>query len=419
MRKYIILAYNITGMGGGQQYVYNKVKYLTANGFDTVVYSAIKGEMVIHDFCRFNTLIVPALKYPPACFRTAYQNEILEILAQGCEKTDDVWIESTGAYETQWAELLAEKVQGKHVCFALSEQQNKCYSKNELAFLYFKYQRRELYGIAQESLRLIFRNVHEIPDSAECCFVANCINVVDKTMEYAGPALPEVDYRIGCIWRTNKEGFLKTIDNLIPFIKANPQNTFGVVVIGGGSCSNEERAAKLLAAYPNVKTLFLGYTYPIPLDLLRRMDVFVSSAGSANVTAMHNLPTISVTTKISEGREEFCPLGILNYTTVQTVVPVESELTLSDYLRMILFEHYCTTHVTLGKEWPDDTGFIDEYKREISFFETKVEKKYFPVNSIRPQGYREKGYKALGRIAGCGILSFVDMCLHKIKSFRC
>lgn len=419
MRKYILMAYNITGMGGGQQYVYNKVKYLTAKGYNTTVFSQIRGELVIRDFLRFNTQIIPALKYAPTCFSEKYREHILEILAQGCEDAEEVLIESvTGVYETQWAELLAKRVNGKHICFNLQEQQNKTYSKDTLAFLYFKYQRKELYGIVPESVGLIFKGIYEIADSADYRFVANCINVVDKTMEYTGPVLPKADYRIGCIWRTNKEGFLQTIYNLIPFIEEHPQSTFSVVVIGNGSPGNEEKAAKCLEAYKNVQIVFLGYMYPIPLELLKKMDVFISTAGSASVSAMYDIPTISVTTKSSEGTEEFIPIGILNYTTIRAVVPERSDKSLRDYLQMVLFENYCTTHPNLGKKWLDDEAFDKEYQRELSFFDNIREKRYYPVEYIRPQGWLEKGYCLVGRIFGCRVLSAVDSFCHRIKSLK-
>ena len=50
MKKFILLSYTISRMGGGQMYQYNKLKYMKKMGYDTYVLYAIPGKIVITDY---------------------------------------------------------------------------------------------------------------------------------------------------------------------------------------------------------------------------------------------------------------------------------------------------------------------------------------------------------------------------------
>ena len=210
MKKYILFCYNITGMGGGQQFVYTKAKYLSHNGFDVTVFSTIEGEIIIEGLRQYEKYIWRELKYPPCSFRKRTIDSIVNSIHKTCDGNyDEILVESDGGYETQWAEIIASKLNAQHVIFSVAEQQNKKYSNSYLDYLYFKYQRKELYGITADSIRLMFKDYKDIPDSEKYAFAATCNNVVDIYNSVSEYPIPDADINIAGIWRTNKEGFVK------------------------------------------------------------------------------------------------------------------------------------------------------------------------------------------------------------------
>lgn len=417
MKKYIIFSYNITGMGGGQQYIYNKSKYLESINYEVYIYSAIRGKVFVEGLKKHRKFIIDALKYPPNAFNKRNISRILKRIIQEIgDYNSEIYVESDGGYETLWAELLAQKLRCKHLCLNVAEQQNKFYSSGFLEYMFFKYKRKELYGITKDSLRIMFDGVYDIEDSEKYTFSAHCTNVVDEhNIEYH-ISIPSADYNICGIWRTNKEGFIETIKNMVPFFDKYYNYKFNVVIIGSGSSENERVAKELLRNCYNVTIIFLGYIYPIPLSLLRRMDVFVSTAGSARIPVYYDIPSIAVTTGINQdGNLKFYPLGILNYTTTNTVVPVETEKKLSDFLDLVLFQKYCDNNPKLGFQNISNVKIEKEFKRQLDLFNTNIDKKYYDVLSIHPESVLEKVYTIIGSLFGVAVLSFLDFCGARIK----
>lgn len=415
-KKYIIFCYNITGMGGGQQYVYTKARFLEIQGYDVSVFSAIEGDIVIKWLEKYSSLIRRELKYPPSSFRYCYIQKVLNsIVDTFCGQYEDILVESNGGYETQWAEMVAQRLGAQHIVFNVAEQQNKTYSKDFLDYFYFKYQRQELYGITGDSLKIMFRNYKEIEDSAEYAFSAPCNNVVDEYDTTTKADLPEADYNIGGIWRTNKEGFVEAMLSIVPFVKKHADMKFNLVIIGAGSQVNENRVKEEFAQHPNVNVVFLGFMYPIPMALLLDIDVFISTAGSSRVPMKYGIPSITVTSAdMPDGSVKLYTLGILNYTTRNTVVPEDSGYSTDKLLEMIIFDKFCEHNQTLGME---SERFVeeDELRKELSKY-GQVGPDYYDINTIRPSLRMEKAYSLIGRSVGAKALFALDKLGHNLKN---
>lgn len=418
MKKYIIFCYNITGMGGGQQFVYTKANYLIHQGYDVSVYSTIEGPIVIEGLQKYQGQIIKELKYPPCSFRKSKVNKTVSLIASKIEGLfEEILIESDGGYETQWAELVARKLNAQHIIFSVAEQQNKSYSKDYLDYLFFKYKRKELYGITRDSIRLLFKGYADIEDSEKYSFLATCSNVVDEYDVTPGYNLPKADYNIGGIWRTNKEGFVECMESILPFIRKHADKTFNIVIIGAGSEDNENRVKKLFNDLSNSNVIFMGFMYPIPKSLILEMDVFVSTAGSCRIPIRYGVPSISVTSAVSsDGAVQLYVLGILNYTTRNTVVPEETGCTTEGLLEKVLFECFCSTNPSLGME----KSSFDEEKElfeELSRFRG-IELQHYDIGRIKAQLTIEKGYAFVGKSLGAKALFMADQIGHSLKNKR-
>lgn len=418
MKKYIIFGYNITGMGGGQQFVYTKAKFLVHQGYDVSVYSTIEGKIIIEGLRQYQGQILKELKYPPCSFRKTKIDRLISLVTSEMEgKYEEVLIESDGGYESQWAELVAKKMNAQHIIFSVSEQQNKSYSKSFLDYLYFKYKRKELYGITKDSIRLLFKGYKDIDDSEKYSFAATCNNVVDEYDDKSEFNLPNADYNIAGIWRTNKEGFVECMESIIPFIKRHSDITFNIIIIGAGSEDNENKVKALFNSLSNANLVFMGFMYPIPKSLILSMDVFVSSAGSSRVPVKYGIPSISVTSSVtSDGSVRLYVLGILNYTTRNTVVPEDTGCTTEELLEKILIDNYCKDNPSLGME----NKFFDEEKElfeELSKF-GNIDIQHYEIGYIKAELNIEKGYSLVGKTLGTKVLFMADRIGHNLKKRR-
>lgn len=403
-------------MGGGQQFVYTKSRFLEHSGFDVSVYSVIDGDIVIDGLKKYTNQIRVELKYPPCSFSKSFYRKIVSSLVNEIGNDfDDILIESDGGYESIWAEAIAKQLKAQHIIFNVAEQQNKFYSKSFLDYLLFKYKRNELFGITKDSIRIMFEGYCNITDSEKHMFRATCNNVVNNYDNDTCLELPDADCTIGGIWRTNKEGFIECVDEIIRYITHHPTRRFNVVIIGAGSVENENRVRIKIEQLDNANFIVTGFMYPIPLSVLRQIDVFVSTAGSSRIPIKYGIPSVTVTSAFSEeiGKYELFPLGILNYTTTNTVVPENIGVSLERLLEMVIDEKYCSTHPTLGME---NIIFDEEneLRDELAKFGSQA-LIYYDTTAIKPESKLEIAYRFFGKVFGISVLVKVDKLGHILK----
>ncbi len=419
MNAYIFFTYAITGLGGAQQHIKNKLMYLKETGFYVDVYSCIENKISIEEFNEYADHIYPELKYNPNILRTKDRDRIVNsIYDRFYGKYETIYIESSGGNESLWAELIASKLRCKHLCFNLNEVNSTNKSSAKTDFFSFKYDREELYTINRNFIRhLINREI--APETADrYAFRANCTNVVDESLADYRVECEKADYNIAGIWRTGKEGFVETFENLTDFIEIHNDKTFNVFIIGSGDEDNERTVKEHLSRYSNVSSYFLGYQYPIPLGMILQMDVFISTAGSSRIPIEYSIPSITVTTVNNGNEKGFVPIGILDYTTTSTVYPdSNSNYTLRELLEMVLIDKYCLSHDKLGVAKKHSNKDVEsEYKRELNaFIQSSNEISYFDISKILPRSRKEKGYKLIARLFGIALLRRSDRLGHKIK----
>ena len=78
MKTYIILNHGLCNIGGGQLYVNSKKKYMEEIGWRVLVFSYMKGEIVVDDLKQYKKLIFPELNFYPSYFFKFKRNKILQ-----------------------------------------------------------------------------------------------------------------------------------------------------------------------------------------------------------------------------------------------------------------------------------------------------------------------------------------------------
>lgn len=294
MKKiYVFLNRRICGIDGSIQYIHNKSAFLKDKGYDVLVYSTVPGKIYVKDFEKYQKTIIPNMRFCPSVFRKSEREKTLKYALSFLEnKYDDVLIESTNPVSAVWGELMARRLRCRHLYFHLMEVTRLRQDFRD--FCRFKYQRGELAGIANETVPRLLADEQVEPVRIS----AHCQNVFEECEDpFSGQLNPEADYTIGSIGRLEKPYVLPMTDALVRFFKKNENLNFNFVLIGGagdGIKGNKYvgEIAKRLRDCKNVNLVVTGYLYPIPLSLVRNIDIFVSAAGSSNGTYRLGKPTI-------------------------------------------------------------------------------------------------------------------------------
>ena len=398
-------------MGGAQQYISNKVKRLQKKGYDTMVFSYDQGDIYIKTLLPYKEMIIPMIRMSPMIYR---KKDIENVISVMCEHigniSDQIFIESTVENQAEWGELLASKIGAKHIFIDLQEEHK--YRKEIMDFLYFKYMRKELYGINKDSIRRIFENFYEVED--ESLFIsAECGNVVeDVACDGILKELPEASYVIGSIGRLDKPFVIQAMQQVILFANLHSDKKFNVLLIGGGSDERIHEIRSMVESTDNIFLYITGFIYPIPKNVIEYVDCFFSSAGSARVSMKEGRPTISMSV---DGKA----IGILNYTTQDTLY-VSGEygdnLSLAKYLELILFKEYCNTHATLGMEIEAE-DMEQEFERQMDFFtKATVVQEYYNMYTILPLSMKFRIYRFMAYILGGKNFDSIQGWLYNVKS---
>lgn len=295
MKTYVFIARRICEIGGAEQYLYNKSKYLESQGWRVLVFSGREGNILISGFEQYKNDIYPALTYAPECFsKREVKKTIDNIVARigDCEG-DTCIIESDAVNRAIWAEIIASRLNAKHLAFILQEEHN--YDLPIRKFLRFKYDRHELAGIAQQSINQMLGD-ETIERRLDTKISAYCQNVVDECEDsYSCMLDSNAMYTIGSVGRLEKPCVTEILNSMKHYFSVHKDIKFNLVLIGGAVREKTiQQIFDEMHKYDNVNLIITGNIYPIPASLLKNVDVFVSTAGSASMTYKYCYPTVRV-----------------------------------------------------------------------------------------------------------------------------
>lgn len=382
MKKlYIMFSNGIVGMGGGQMYTRNKIVYAQQCGFDVAIYSGQPGKIVIEELQKFEKNIKKELLLCPLVYHQKTVKRVIGEIAAECVGYDEIIIESGIAHMALWGELLADQLKCKHMVHLLDERNDLLVPEEYLDFYWFKHNRCELSGITKESLKMLFRNDSKITDDNSFFLTSLCQNVIDNECNF-NFSLPDADYNLGTIGRLEKQYVIEAARAFAQIAIEHSDKIFNVLFIGGSQDVQYEYAIKnLFNNISNVNLFMLGYIYPIPGDLVKKIDLFVSSAGSAGVSYRLGKVTISVDSV------DLKAIGILGYTTQRALRRVdEPKQEIKDLVNQILFGELLKTLEFTPKNDAEQLGLnvLDEHFEFLK--KSDQNKEYFDVMMLKLGG---------------------------------
>lgn len=307
--KYIFIVNTICNIGGAELYMRQKKKYVESLGYNTIIlYCNHNGDVYIPEF-KENSYLFREIWYAPYCFTQKHFKYVLNRMLKTIDGDSTSIVESHWPRFSLWGELLAEKLKCKHFLYCLEETYPKL-SNSMYKFLEFKLGRKEIAGINNKTLKILFGNQQIVEEDNKYVLSAYMgENVEDISSPLTFLADKQADIKIGCIGRLEKKYVKTTLDSVSDYCKQYPQKTIQLILIGGTHRQDVLQYIKEIQKdHPNLLLHVTGYIYPIPLSLLNAMSFIVAGSGSVWSPARHKMLTVSMDVF---GK----PIGVLGITT--------------------------------------------------------------------------------------------------------
>ena len=322
MKKYIFLTFTIDGVTGGQRYVNNKVKWLSENGYDVIVFDhrgglSLQGNVVLEYLKPYENNRYLELFFPPSYFSEKQRTKFLDELCEKIGEAEDYVVESNSGRLSFWGELLAQRLRAKHLYLDVGEHPD-IRSITEYEYYAFKFDRNEFYLISPKVTKTLFSGYRDISDQeAEDHVYAAIMNVVPE--EVAMPEiehLPQADYNILSFGRF-KPYFDNMIDEVVKFAQVYKDKKINFVIMGVDKL--QSKYIKQLNTCTNLYYQLIPLKYIIPKVIFRISDVVIATAGCANISFDEGAKTISMNVETNQ------PLGVMGYTTINSLVDANQE----------------------------------------------------------------------------------------------
>lgn len=378
-KYYIILSWSIYGINGAVQYLYNKVNALKRLGFNVMLFTGNSGKVInslskiyISDLKVFSDFIIPELQYSPMMFSERKRNQVISKMFNIVIQPETEYIIEANSISTaEWGELISQKLFAP--CFWFDLQESYSLTSSEIEFVRFKVSNNSIAGIAPESISLMLKQ----PNVDTVCFRAYCSNSV-QDVEYSIPDyILNANVRIGIIGRLNKPFIIPTLNKLKGYMQSKKNLSFAIVLIGGAPKLEIQRINTIFKNIDNINTYITDYIYPIPRNLIKINDLFISTSGSAVASMREGVPTVVIDANSN------IPVGVLDYTITNDMYG-ENEYSLDELLDDILFHDFCKTHQKLGLEHGfEKFDYMSEVMTQLDYI-CKSKLSYYDISKIVP-----------------------------------
>lgn len=411
MKTYIIICCFADRIAGGPIYYSNKVKYMEEQGWKVVVIPADTGQQsAVPGLAKFFGPWVPNIGYMPSEFTPRQREHIMsQLLSFVPNESDNIVVETGNDYTAYWGELLAERIHAKHIVIFIDEQ-NPNITKEVIDFYKFKYDRDELACISKPVMQNLFKPF--FPLSLEQCKSLSCVchNSIDDYEHTFTSKIVTSKYNIGYIGRLDKPFFPAIIEGIQQFCKKHDKESITITLFGGApEQKTTDNIQSIFQNYKNVKLLISGYLYPLPIQALKKMDVFVAGAGSAFTATKSGVTCIDIDIL------KYKPIGIIVNTPSIHHIECPNASTLLDYLEWVLVDKTNLpkpNKVDYMNDWND---VCNAFSQHIEFFKkSNPQQKYYQVvNMITPKGRKKRILRSFLGVKGYEILHNFILWMNK------
>ncbi len=381
MKKYVFFTADIYPVGGIQIYLSGKIKYLEQNDWKVYVFynGFYKGKCVFPKLNEYKTNKMTCLSFLPSELFDGQVYRALELMKNKIEYScnDAVLVESHYDIASLWAELFTQKVNGTHACLCCNELfrgANKHYIKY-LDFFKFKYDRYELAGISNESMKKLFDGKYDnISVDDNHVFVAASDDPVQEIENAIVNKIDKCHFNICYIGRAKKESFKYITIGVKNFCERYSESQCQYIVVGDTDDSDRKWVESVFGKLTNVIITFTDTLSPVPKKLFSKIDITIAGSGCALMSAFEGVPTVVV------DANDYMSNGLLGYDTKSFLFreknglcqPIEKTI-----------EECLINKKYQGKSFELDRGPSNAtfYEQHFKFFNNK-EREYYPLNKI-------------------------------------
>ena len=361
---------SITKVGGAQLYTNSKRQFMEARGWKVDVVSSSKGTAMLPELTQYQYHINEDLEVFPYHYTKHKCKSILKRIEEKFEGNNEIIIESHNTIMHVWGELLAFRLQAKHVVYEITER-SRC-TKGLYPFFKFKFERKEMAGIQDSSLNYYFKGFMDVPVSQRYCLIAHYFSKQVDDVPYDTTVIPvsSAMCTIGILGRLQKPFVMEVAKQVSEYVKNDTNNKYTVIIIGGQKDGDSyiSNIESLFSGISNVNLFFTGYLFPIPQKLVSLIDIGISSSGAVITLANEGVPTIAI------DAHDLQPLGVYGITTDDvlyrkddTIVPLSEWIkriqTTPDAFRME------TKQVTINEDvFNHHLDFINNSSKEVEYY---------------------------------------------------
>lgn len=331
MKTYIFLTFTIGSFTGGPIYIRNKVLFLKGQGWNVMVFDSKtnrNNQKIIKELLEYKQNRIPELFYYPSWFNKIQRDKTLNTILTSIPESEEYVVESNSLILGAWGELLAKKLNAKHILFSIGEH-NRAYTKDEYDFLKYKAERNELFSIFPEAYKTIFEKFDIVGDPNDHVWNANVdVPVEDvyiKELEEIGTSSVNIGY-----FGRYKPFMDKVLADVNSFAFENKGLEINLIVQGIGSL--DDRLLELLKS-PNIKICCINSSYPLPKSFFDKCNVIFATSGCARIAYETGAKVVGMDVK------QLKPLGVVGYDTVVYTYAEEGQIltkTCKDYLYDVL-----------------------------------------------------------------------------------
>ncbi len=294
MKTYIMMFGIANFISGGPIYGCNKINFLKERGWNVILFPTNQGKVYIDGLKEYSNECYSFIHRNPFGFPKKVRNKFLKQLIKKIDlNSEEIIIETGTDFTAYWGELLAKEINAKHVIYLLDEH-NERINGDVIDFWKFKRLRRELFCISPIVMKKYFEKYEDIKDDECYSFKAYCTNSIKDYENEFSKKIKKGDYTIGIVGRLEKVYVNNIINTLCKFSKDHSDKKIVICLFGGAPSNTIKQIKNMLKKYKNITYYISGYMWPIPLNALKKCDLFISGAGSARITANINIPTIAM-----------------------------------------------------------------------------------------------------------------------------
>lgn len=353
------------------------MKYLESQGWRVLIFSSMKGEILIDGFKKFEHLILPSLYLSPVCYRKSEVRRTMgKIINEiGDFEPDNTIIESDALQRAVWAELIASRLKCRHLCMLVQEKYKRTASDS---LTRFKYDRHELSCITKDGVHMLFGvDVENVRPDAR--FAAKCVNVVlEAPDKYSAMLDSDADITFGSLGRLGKPYVSYVVDTFRKYALSHPDKRFNFVFIGDSTeKGKKDQIRKAFDGLPNVNLVMTGNVYPVPISFAQKVDVFVSTAGASGATYNVGIPTVKVHPLTGD------PVGVIGLDYMP------GEKSMYDSMQGVTLEECIDNALTkksqirfVGDAQEYEEKMKEEFERQLTFINYTDKKEYYPEEKL-------------------------------------